>query len=349
MSEQASGSGKEPKPANPPEQKLGDTPVAPWNAPTPEEKAAARPVRRALREALAEVDSQEKADAVIDELATAVEDETVEEVAQSQPAPATTAEAAQQVEQAAQTAHDGEKATNVLAETARVLATAEDREREAVSEAAQEVLNPEQQGAPTAAGEQQRQYLRRALLKRLKPLDALDASLYLQINHLPHTRLLNRIFYTITLIFTGGAAWYALMGLITVTRPRFGWRLIRDTAIPLAIATSLVEYPIKRYFRRRRPFITIVQAIVVGMKPGTWSFPSGHSATAFAGAWLFSRVFPRLRTLFYTMASLVAFSRIYLGDHYPGDVVSGSALGVLFAIFLRRLPWPWRPRQRRRP
>jgi undecaprenyl-diphosphatase len=346
MNKQSSGSDKETKPTTPPEQKLGDTPVAPWDAPTPEEKAEAKPVRRALREALAEVDSQEKADAVMDELATAVDDETAEEVAQNQPTPATTAEAAQQIEQAAQAAQDGEKAKDVLAETARVLATAEGREREVVSEATQEVLNPEQQGAPTAAGKQQREYLRRALFKHLKPYDALDASLFLRINHLPHTHLLNRIFYTITLIFTGGAAWYALMGLITIFRPRFGWRLIRDAAVPLAIATSLVEYPIKRYFRRRRPFITIVQAIVVGMKPGTWSFPSGHSATAFAGAWLFSRAFPQLRALFYTVASLVAFSRVYLGDHYPGDVVSGSVLGALFAMFFQRLPWPWRPRRR---
>ncbi len=53
------------KATDPPEQKLGDTPVAPWEMPTPEEKAQAQPVRQALKEAIKHVNSQEKADDVI--------------------------------------------------------------------------------------------------------------------------------------------------------------------------------------------------------------------------------------------------------------------------------------------
>ncbi len=305
--------------------------------PTAQEKAAAQPVRRALQQALDEVDSPEKADQVIRQLEAQTTGQKIAEVAQQQPAPATPAEAAQQVVQAKQAAPPGEKATQVLAETARVAATAEARPHEVVAQAAQEMLNPQQQGAPTVVQEEQRAYLRQAVLKRLKPLEALDARLFLAINHLPHTGLLNRLFYTLTLIFTGGAAWYGLMGLITFRRPQLGWQIVRQAVLPLAIATWLVEYPIKWFFRRRRPFISIIQAIVIGKKPGSWSFPSGHSATAFAGAWLFSRYLPRWRGLLYTVAGLVAFSRIYLGDHYPGDVLSGSGLGVLFAMLCRWL------------
>lgn len=322
---------------NPPKQQVGDTPVAPWSMPTPEEKAAVKPLRRTLREALTEVDSQEKADAVIDELTAQAPEQTVREVAQTESTPASLEEAAAKVKEAGETAPPGEKAPSVLAETARTIAATNGHEREVVAQAAQEVLNPEQQGAADPVREQQRTYLRRALLKRLKPLDALDANLFLAINHLPHNRLLNGFFYTLTLIFTGGTAWYALMGVISMRHQRLGWRIVREAALPLALAIWLVEYPIKLYFRRRRPFITIVQAIVIGKKPGSWSFPSGHSATAFAGAWLFSQYFRRQRSLLYTLASLVAFSRVYLGDHYPGDVVSGSTLGVLFAMLLRRL------------
>ena len=178
------------------------------------------------------------------------------------------------------------------------------------------------------------------MLKHLKPIDALDANLFLRINHLPHTPALNRFFYFFTLVFTGGTAWFVLMGIVTLFNRRLGLRMIREAALPLALATATVEHPIKAYFKRRRPFIDIIQAIVIGKKPGTWSFPSGHSATAFGGAWIFSRYLPRLNWLWYTIAGLTAFSRVYLGDHYPGDVVSGSVLGVLFSILYRMLPWP---------
>jgi undecaprenyl-diphosphatase len=333
-----------------PEQQLGDTPTPPWQMPTPEQKAEARPVRRALRDALAEVDSPEKADAVVEELKAATAGLKVEDVVAAQPTPATTAEAAQKVAQAEQAAPAGKTAEAVLAETAAVITAAKKPQREAVSQAAQEIFNAQQQGAQTATGQgpapaetEQQSLLRAAVLKHLKPLDALDARLFLAINHLPHTRALNRFFYFFTFVFTGGTAWFVLMGIVMLFNRKLGWRMVRESALPLALATMTVEYPIKSYFKRKRPFIDIIQAIVIGKKPGTWSFPSGHSATAFGGAWIFSRYLPRLNWLWYTIASLTAFSRVYLGDHYPGDVMSGSVLGVLLSVFYRLLPWPWKP------
>jgi membrane-associated phospholipid phosphatase len=337
-----------------PEQKLGDTPVAPWNMPTPEEKEEARPVRRALKEALKDVDSEEKADEVIQELEAAADGKTAEEVAQKEPhKPATITEAAQTVKQAAeatQAAPPGETAKAVLKETAKVIAETDGREREAVSEAVQEVLNPEQQGAPPTPTEpdaQRREFLRRAVLKRLKPLDALDANIFLMVNHLPHNRVLNGFFYFLTFIYNGGGAWFGMMALGLLLNLRRGWVVIRTSALPLTIATATVEGPIKAYFRRRRPFITIIQAIVIGKKPGTWSFPSGHSAAAFAGATLLRRYYPHSKPMLYLVASLVAFSRIYLGDHYPGDVMSGSLCGIFLSTISRRLLNPRKKRRKR--
>lgn len=323
---------------NPPEQKLGDTPVPPWEMPTPEEKQAAKPVKRALKEAVARIDSQEKADEVIEKLETAAGDKTAADVQKSQAPVQTPAKAAQKVQKAAGSTSDTEQAKKVIETTAKVLIAADKRPKEAVSEAVQEMITPEQQGAaPTVKAERDREYLQNAVLKRLKPLDALDARIFLAINHLPHTRLLNGFFYSLTLAFQAILPWYGEMGLAILRHRTSTRKIIRENIVPLLITSTLVERVIKPYFQRRRPFITIIQAIVIGRKPGSWSFPSGHSAGAFAGAWLLNQRSPKWSLPRYITAALVAFSRVYLGDHYPGDVLSGSLFGLLFAMLFRAM------------
>ncbi|HET6823185.1 MAG TPA: hypothetical protein VFH34_11085, partial [Anaerolineales bacterium] len=87
---------QKPKSTRLPEQKLGDTPVPPWEMPTPEEKEQAKPIRRALKEAVSKVDSPEKAEEVIEKLETSAAGQTMEEVKQTQTPPATPASAARE-------------------------------------------------------------------------------------------------------------------------------------------------------------------------------------------------------------------------------------------------------------
>lgn len=71
--------------------------------------------------------------------------------------------------------------------------------------------------------------------------------------------------------------------------------------------------------------------------PVTNSFPSGHATVSFACATVLALAVPRLRAPLFLLAALISFSRVYVGVHYPFDVVAGAVLGIAIAIALRRL------------
>ena len=71
--------------------------------------------------------------------------------------------------------------------------------------------------------------------------------------------------------------------------------------------------------------------------PGGSSFPSGHTATSFACATVLSFFVPRAAPLFYVLALAIGFSRIYIGVHWPLDVVGGIVLGVAVGLAVTAL------------
>ncbi len=100
------------------------------------------------------------------------------------------------------------------------------------------------------------------------------------------------------------------------------------------IVGSLSVQTLKNLFCRSRPFTEMsgqffVNFPCLGKGAGFISFPSGHSVTAFALAFVLARTYPRYAFLFYGLAILVALSRVYLARHFPSDVVAGAAIGLL--------------------
>lgn len=92
--------------------------------------------------------------------------------------------------------------------------------------------------------------------------------------------------------------------------------------------SEIISITLKYVFLRPRPSLGLVGVI-------TPSFPSAHTTLAFSSAFVLSKIFnERKKKYFYSLAVMVAISRLYLGAHFLSDVIVGGILGILIGIFI---------------
>lgn len=118
--------------------------------------------------------------------------------------------------------------------------------------------------------------------------------------------------------------------------------LFVDINVGMALGFAMViqigfQLLLKNIFTRERPYIKHKDISNLMLPPDKFSFPSGHTAGAFAMAITFWYFYPVLFVPFLVLAVLIAASRMYLGLHYPSDVLAGIVLGygsARLAVFL---------------
>jgi membrane-associated phospholipid phosphatase len=129
--------------------------------------------------------------------------------------------------------------------------------------------------------------------------------------------------------------WLFIAGALAAS----GGRQARDAAkgglIATGIAAAVVNGPAKWLVRRRRPLPGSPPPLI--RMPRSTSFPSGHSATAFAFATGASGELPVLAVGLVPLAATVAYSRVHAGVHYPSDVAAGAAIGIGAGVLTTRL------------
>jgi len=139
----------------------------------------------------------------------------------------------------------------------------------------------------------------------------------------------NTFFVGLSHIGSFGIVWLmlAVLAVFVLRKP-----LVFPMVVIAYFAAAAASDGIKLAVGRERP---VDHPLVP--EPTSGSFPSGHAATSFACAATLAMFLPRRAPVLYVLAALIAYSRVYVGVHYPLDVLAGAALGLLVATALRLL------------
>jgi len=176
-------------------------------------------------------------------------------------------------------------------------------------------------------------------MRRLHALYALECRLFNGINRYFNRKLPNFLLRNITHV--GGASFLiATVIILMIVLPGQS----KIVAISSALALTVSHIPVhlvKKTYPRKRPYMVLKDAQYPFNPLQDHSFPSGHTTAIFSVVIPFILYAPILACLLLPLAFLVGMSRIYLGLHYPSDVIAGGILGSLCGSLCYYLPEIW--------
>jgi len=175
--------------------------------------------------------------------------------------------------------------------------------------------------------------------RKMAYLLALDRAVFLWINNQWVNPCLDAFFSAITWLGNGWIIFSLVAIFFAVKKPAYLHQHL-PWIIGVMLLSGLCIFAFKKMIPRPRPltdFAPLIEAgkvhiHVLGEQLRYRSFPSGHTQTAFAAATYLCFLLPRWTPLFIALAIAVGLSRIYLGAHFPFDVIGGGAVGVALAL-----------------
>lgn len=175
----------------------------------------------------------------------------------------------------------------------------------------------------------------------METLQSIDKSLFLFLNSF-HTSITDSFFLT----YTNSKSWIpVIVFMVFLLFKKNNWKqaLIYFVIIGAGVGISdfVASGIMKPYFARLRPCHEFLEEmILVGKCGGMYGFASSHAANSFALFTGFSLAFKDNKKVFWFLlawAILMGYSRIYVGVHYPGDVIVGALIGIVFPRLLFKL------------
>jgi undecaprenyl-diphosphatase len=164
-----------------------------------------------------------------------------------------------------------------------------------------------------------------------------DHRLMLRVNRWPAPRWV-RVWMLCATRGGDGWLWYAMGLVIALFGGDTRWAAIAAATLAAGLGTGIF-LKLKKATGRQRPCAFAPHCWATLLPPDQFSFPSGHTITAFAVALSLSHFYPGLELGLLFCATSVAASRILLGMHFLSDVIAGAAIGGILALGTTKLVW----------
>ena len=162
----------------------------------------------------------------------------------------------------------------------------------------------------------------------LQSVQNLDGEILLLIQRYLRMDMLTPFMKSVT--FLGNGGWFWILCAVVLLAVQKTRKTGYAAALSLIFGSIVTNLLLKNIVARPRPFAEIEALIPMITKPKDFSFPSGHTTASFAVALVMLRMLPKKFGIpAVVLAALVAFSRLYLGVHYPTDVLAGFVIALV--------------------
>lgn len=177
---------------------------------------------------------------------------------------------------------------------------------------------------------------RGAAAERGEIMGNLDGTILLWIQEFIRSPLLTPAAVAVTTLGNAGVIWILIScGLLIPKKTRMTGVICIVSLLGSLIINNGI---LKNLVARARPYESLEALVPLIAAPWDYSFPSGHAGSSFACAWVLFRRLPRTYGVpAVILASLIALSRLYVGVHYPSDVIAGAVSGILISYLAEYL------------